>query len=76
MTTRENLTERGSNMTTNSDVPTNTWTVTNRAGREITRVDGETIQDATAAAKQNPDVVESSKREGGYSLRRLRVSEL
>lgn len=58
------------------DVTTDTWTVTNKAGREIARVDGKTMDDASRAARQNADVVESSARDGGFSLRRLRTSEL
>jgi hypothetical protein len=56
--------------------PTDTWTVTNKAGQEIARVDGETIDDARGAAKSLASVIESSGRDGGFSLRRLRSGEL
>lgn len=64
------------NADSNNNAPTDTWSVTNQAGREVARVDGETIDDAARAARQNADVVEWSNRDGGFSLRRLRSNEL
>lgn len=63
-------------MNADKDIPTNTWTVTNRAGQEIGRVEGETFDDAACAMRQNADLVKVSNREGGVALRRLRTSEL
>jgi len=56
--------------------PTDTWTVTNRDGKEITRVDGATMTAARAAALEIPAVVESSDQEGGFALRRLTDDEV
>ena len=55
---------------------TDTWTVTNKAGQELARVDGATMTTARAAALEIPAVAESSASEGGFGLRRLRADEL
>lgn len=56
--------------------PTDTWSVTNRAGAEIAVVDGETMVEARDAARKMPAVRIVSPREGGFSLRRFTVREL
>ena len=58
------------------DEPTDTWTITNRAGEEIARVDGATSPAAADAARGLPAVVESAARDGGFRMRRLLTSEL
>jgi hypothetical protein len=55
---------------------TDTWTVTNKAQREIARVTGATIEAARAAASAIPEVTEWAQRDGGFAVRRLRTSEL
>lgn len=56
--------------------PTDVWTVIDRAGREIARVEGVTMDDAREAAEALAVVREVARREGGYSLRRLRENEI
>lgn len=56
--------------------PTDVWTVTDRAGREIARVEGVTMDDAREAAETLAVVREVARREGGHSLRRLRENEI
>jgi hypothetical protein len=56
--------------------PTNTWTVTDRAGNEIARVYGETMSAARNAGAVHPVVRETAPREGGFAVRRLTAGEL
>jgi hypothetical protein len=56
--------------------PTDTWTVTDDTGREITRVDGATVGDARSAALEVAAVRYVSHHQGGFSLRRLTVAQL
>ncbi|MCA6093475.1 hypothetical protein LE181_15065 [Streptomyces sp. SCA3-4] len=58
------------------DEPSNTWTITNRNGVEIARVEGATAEDMTRAAEALPRVRATIRREGGFTRRRLWVSEL
>ncbi|PSJ29814.1 hypothetical protein B7P34_04700 [Streptosporangium nondiastaticum] len=58
------------------DEPSDTWTITNRAGVEIARVEGATAEDMTQAAEALPKVRATIRREGGFTRRRLWVSEL
>ncbi|MEX2984561.1 hypothetical protein [Streptomyces sp. C36] len=58
------------------DEPSDTWTITNRAGVEIARVEGATAEDMTRAAEALPKVRAMIRREGGFTRRRLWVSEL
>ncbi len=60
----------------NAEMITNFWTVTNRAGEEVTRVLANTIEDSREVALQLTDVRRLSNREGGFSLRRLRLQSL
>jgi hypothetical protein len=55
---------------------TDTWTVTNRAGAEIARVDGASMDIARETAKKLPEVAESNAREQGFGLRRLSTAEI
>jgi hypothetical protein len=56
--------------------PSDTWTVTNRDGQELARVNGATHGDAVNAARMIPDVAASSNRENGFGMRRLLESEI
>lgn len=56
--------------------PTDTWTVTNRAGEEITRVYGTTMGEARNKAREYAEVLRVSTVEGGFSLRRLTQGQL
>ncbi|MFD7513005.1 hypothetical protein ACFV5N_27215 [Streptomyces sp. NPDC059853] len=58
------------------DEPSDTWTIMTRSGEEIARVDGATAEDMTRAAEALPEVQANIRREGGFSRRRLYVSEL
>lgn len=56
--------------------PTDWWTATDKAGTEIARVHGETIERAAEAARTLDQVKTVERAEGGFSLRRLRADEL
>lgn len=56
--------------------PTDWWTVTDRAGNEVTRVEATNYPRARTAAQKVPAAAAVSRREGGLSYRRLRSSEL
>lgn len=58
------------------DEPSDTWTITTRAGDEIARVHGATAEDMTRAAEALPAVQANMRREGGFARRRLYTSEL
>ncbi|GAA0371675.1 hypothetical protein [Streptomyces blastmyceticus] len=58
------------------DEPSDTWTITTRAGVEIARVEGATAEDMTRAAEALPEVRANIQREGGFTRRRLYTSEL
>lgn len=58
------------------DTATDTWTVTNRAGDEITRVVSITSLGATALIRSDAACREWYALEGRVSKRRLRVSQL
>jgi hypothetical protein len=57
-------------------VPSNTWTVKDKAGTELARVPGVTYEDAVAASRTVQKVRDCAAREGGVAMRRLFVSEL
>ncbi|WP_439675987.1 hypothetical protein [Embleya sp. MST-111070] len=61
---------------TTADEPSDTWTITNRAGEEVARVEGATAEEATRAADALPAVQTTIRREGGFARRRLYTSEL
>lgn len=56
--------------------PTDTWTVTDKYGDEITRVHGVTMAQARVEALKDSNVHDVSRRDGGFSLRRLTVGQL
>lgn len=57
--------------------PTDTWTVTDRRGVELVRVEGTTIREAGRKARTYPQVQAADQPEGeGFTLRRLRTNEL
>lgn len=56
--------------------PTDTWSVTDRADNEIARVHGDTMAQARDAARRMSVVRDLERREGGFSLRRMRLNEL
>lgn len=58
------------------DKPSDTWTVTNKAGIELARVDGVLYTQARNTAAQLDRVRASAAIEGGYGMRRLMGSEL
>lgn len=58
------------------DEPTDAWSVTDRAGNEVTRVEGATMADARQAARLAPAVKDVIRRQGGFALRRLTRSQL
>lgn len=58
------------------DEPSDFWTITNRDGVEIARVEGATAEDMTRAVEALPKVRATMRREGGFTRRRLWVSEL
>ncbi|WP_431888717.1 hypothetical protein [Nocardiopsis alba] len=57
-------------------IPSDWWTITSRSDTELVRVYGESMQDATEAARQYPEVREASQADGGFQLRRLYEDEL
>jgi hypothetical protein len=57
-------------------VPSDTWTVKDKAGTELARVQGATYDDAVAASRTVQEVRDSAAREGGVAMRRLFLSEL
>ncbi|MFC9068819.1 hypothetical protein [Streptomyces harbinensis] len=51
------------------------WVITTRAGAEVARVQAADYAAVTRAAEQLPEVTAVSRREGGYSVRRLFAAE-